>query len=404
MQIDTQLRDRSAALPASGTLLAALLFALPAPACGPGHGPAEERVRLAREATGEIVVAAVWPWQQRADIRYGEGLDMAVSEVNASGGIQGKKLRVQRYDDRESLDQGMIVAHRIAADPHVTAVIGHLQSYVTAPAAAIYELGGLLLIAPTATDPALTSHGHRRVFQATFTDRDAGRQLAELARARFTRVAICYIRNPYGRGLANAFEERGSEIGLDIVARHSYDAGEQIGTRTFEATVREWSSLELDAVFLAGEVPSAGLFVAEARKQGLDVPILGGDAIGSPSLFATAGQAAEGMVVAGFFHPDEPRPEVQRWKAAFEQRFGGAPDAGSALGYDVIQLLARAMRHAKSSEPDRVAQALHQLPPWDGITGSFRFDAQGAAVGRRLVKMVVRDGRFAYLPDAPSSI
>jgi branched-chain amino acid transport system substrate-binding protein len=380
----------------SGPTALALIAALAA--CSGHRPPAEERARHTAQAR-EVVVAAAWPWEQRTNIRYREGLEMAVEEINAGGGIDHRLLRVQRYDDHESLDEGTIIAQRIAADPAVTAVIGHLQSYITVPVAPLYELAGLVLIAPTATDPSLTTQGYRRVFRPTFTDRDTGRQLADFARGRFHRMAIYYIRNTYGRGLANAFEERANEVGISIAARRSYDPGEQVGAYTFDPTLREWKTLELDGIFLAGEVPSAAQFVVEARAHGLTIPIIGGDAMSSPALMTVAGRAAEGMIVTSFFHPDEPRAEVQRFRAAFQKRFGAVPDAGSALAYDAITLLTRAIRHAGSPVPDRVAAALHALPPWSGVTGLFQFDEQGAAIGKRLVKMVVREGRFDYLPE-----
>jgi branched-chain amino acid transport system substrate-binding protein len=362
-----------------------------------GTAPADERVRRAAHGDGDLVIAAAWPWQRRADIHYGEGLDMAVAEVNAAGGINGRRLRLDRHDDAESHDEGAIVAQRIAANPDVVAVIGHLQSYVTVPAAPIYEHAGLVLIAPTATDPQLTTHGYHRVFRATVTDQDTGRQLADYAKRRFHRVGICYIRNTYGRGLANAFEERANEIGLTVAARRSYELGDEIGARAFEPIIREWRSLELDAIFLAGEVPSAALFVAQARAAGLGVPIIGGDAMGAPTLMTIAGGAAEGMVVASFFHPDDPRVEVQQFGAAFRAKFSFGPDAGSALGYDAVHLLARAMKRAGSAAPDDVARALKEMPVWAGVTGPFEFDKQGGAVGKRLVLTQVHGGRFIHL-------
>jgi len=97
------------------------------------------------------------------------------------------------------------------------------------------------------------------------------------------RVAIYYLRNTYGRELANAFEERANEIGVTIVARQSYDPSDQATARTFEPIVKQWKTLDMDAIFLAGEVPSAGFFIAKAREQGLKVPIFGGDAMSSPA-------------------------------------------------------------------------------------------------------------------------
>src|SRR4029077_20616913 len=97
-----------------------------------------------------------------------------------AGAIGGRHLRVARYDDHESIDRGRIVAQKIADDPDVVAVIGHLQSYITVQTAGVYNQAGLVLVAPTATDPKLTQLGYPQVFRATFTDNSVGRHLAEL--------------------------------------------------------------------------------------------------------------------------------------------------------------------------------------------------------------------------------
>jgi branched-chain amino acid transport system substrate-binding protein len=377
------------------TALIMILTALAATACAGERPPAEERLARAAAASGDVVVAAAWPWARRTELRYGEGLDLAAEEINATGGITGRRLRIARFDDDESVTGGLRVAQQIAANPEVMAVIGHLQSFVSVPAAALYDVSGLLMIAPTATDPELTARGYRRVFRATSTDVDIGRLMAEFAdRSRYRRVAIEYIRNAYGRGLANAFEERAGERGVVVVARQSYDPSEQVTERTFEPTLREWRTLELDAIFLAGEVPSAAVFIAQARAAGIRAPIFGGEALGTPALLSLAGNAAEGTIVATVFHPDEPRPEVRRFVEAFRRRYGAPPDAGSAVGYDAVRLLAEAMSRARSVAPDDVAAALRAVREWRGVTGTFSFDEHGNIVGRPLVTTVVHDQRF----------
>ena len=257
----------------------ALLCAVLLCACGT-RDPREERVRRARDGNGDLVIAAAWPWTLRKEIRYGEGMQMAVDEVNAAGGIGGRHLRVARYDDHESIDRGRIVAQKIADDPDVVAVIGHLQSYITVQTAGVYNQAGLVLVAPTATDPKLTQLGYRQVFRATFTDKSVGRHLAELVALQQRRnVAVYYIRNDYGRNLANAFEERARELGVAVQARNSYDPSEQASERTFDQVLTEWKPVDLDAIVLAGEVPAAAIFVNQARRRGINVPIIGSDAM-----------------------------------------------------------------------------------------------------------------------------
>jgi branched-chain amino acid transport system substrate-binding protein len=375
-----------------------LLCLVLAVACGP-RDPREERIHRARDGHGDLVIAAAWPWDLRKEIRYGEGLQMAVDEVNASGGIAGRHLRLARYDDRESIDHGRIVAQQIADDPDVVAVIGHLQSYITVQTAGVYNQAGLVLVAPTSTDPKLTQLGYTRVFRATYTDDSVGRHLAELvASQQRKKVAVYYIRNDYGRNVANAFEERARQLGVAVQARNSYDPSEQASERTFDQVLTEWKPMDLDAILLAGEVPSAAIFVTQARRKGITLPILGGDAMSSPALMAVAGEAAEGTTVASYFNPDEPRPEVVHFNAAFTAKYHVPPDAGSALGYDCVHLLAHAMKDASSAVPDDVARALHALKDWHGVTGSFSFDKDGDA-GKPVLFSVVRGGRFEYVPS-----
>jgi len=368
--------------------------------CRRSGSPAAERAARAARGTGDIVVGVAWPWAARGEVRYAEGLDMAVAEITAAGGVLGRRLVLRKEDDRESVDEGELVAQRLASDPGVAAVIGHLQSYVSVPASAIYDPSGLLMIAPTATDPELTARGYSRVFRATFTDAEVGRQMAEYAARRgYGRIGIYYIRSDYGRDLANAFEERANDLGIMIPVRQSYEPNDASGSESFGPALRGWSELGLDAIFLAGEVPSAARAIVAARKAGVTVPVIGGDAMSSGELISVAGRAAEGTVVATAFHADEPRPEVRRFATAFRQRYGVAPDAGSALGYDVVRLLAAAIERAGTALPDSVAGALRSLRDWKGVTGSFTFDSAGNLVGRSIAKMVVRDGAFEYLPD-----
>ena len=359
----------------------------------------EARARAAA-GDGNIVIAAPWPWEARGDeLRYAQGLDLAVKEINETGGIDGRQIRLIRPDDRQSVNEGRLIAQRLAEDPEVMAVIGHLQSYVTVPAAAIYDLAGLPLVSPMSTSAELTSRNYARIFRAIPTDRAIGRQMADYAIERgFRRAVIYYVRNEYGRALANAFEERYQQQSaeVEILARHSYDPGQDLSPRTLEPVLEAWANLVPDAIFLAGEVPLAGRIIAAIRAFGMDTPVLGPDAMSSSTLISEGGDAVEGTVVASFFHPDEPRDEVSEFVARFRATYDVGPDLASALGYDAVWLLARAMRVARTPAPAEVSEALHRME-WRGVTGEFRFDERGELLDRRIVRLAVRGGEFKYL-------
>ena len=363
--------------------------------------PELPRGQAQAEAGGPVTIAAPWPWESRTALLYGQGLQMAAEEVNAAGGVLGRPLTVLREDDHESVDRGRLVAQRLAQNRDVVAVIGHMQSYVSLPAAAIYDLSGLVHLAPTATDPRLTEQGYRRLFRMTFTDREIGAQMADFAAAQgLARVAIYYIRNAYGRGLANAFEERALERGVDVADRQSYDPNTSVGERALTDVLTSWEDLDLRAIFIAGEPRQAAAMIRAARGAGIAVPVLGGDALGTSNFVRLGGTAAEGTVLAAAFHPDDEREEAQRFSLAFRRRYGVLPDASAALGYDAVRLLAHGITRAGGVEPDAVAEALRATAGWRGVTGPVAFTDEGDLVERAIGKVVVREGRLAWLGGA----
>lgn len=383
-----------------------LALALPvlAAACGGAADPAAERARLAQKGTGDIVIGAAWPWQAHKDVLYWQGMQLALDEVNAAGGVDGRKLRIVQADDQESVDRGRLVAGEFAKDPQVVAVIGHLQSYVTVPAAAVYDLSGLVLVAATSTSPELTSKGYRRVFRTIFTDDQVGRQMAGYAiKQGYRRFAIYYSRDEYGRGLANAFEEEALAHGGDVQSRQSYDPNMASNRLSVEQTVDGWSGATLDAVFIAGQDRQAALLAQELRRKGIRAAILGSDALATPIYLQEGGAAAEGTVIATPYHPDAPNPQARHFTQAFQARFGARPDVGAALGYDAVRLLAHAMAQAHSSDPAKVAAAMHAVRGFPSVSGPVSFDAAGNLQGLEIRHVVVRNGKFEYLDDHASA-
>ena len=371
---------------------------LPLAACAGKRTPAEQREARAGSKDGDIVVAAVWPWATRKEIRFGEGVDLAVEEINAAGGIGGRKLAIRREDDRESVNDGLMVAQRIAQDPSVVAVIGHLQSYVTVPAAATYDAAGVVLVSPVSTDPDLTAKGYRHVFRVVNTNAQTGSRMADYAAQRgFKNVAIYYVENSYGHTLAQAFEEVAATHGITIQARAAYDPDQDMNGRGFQPTLQQWKQLQPDAIFVAGEVPLAGKLIAEIRAAGITVPVLGTDAMASPSLIQTGGAAVEGTVVPTFFDPAEENPASQRFVQAYRKRYGTLPDAGSALGYDAVNVIANGLRQAGSTSPAALANAIRGIRGLAGSTGTFSYQDNGDVAARELVLTVVRNGKFEYL-------
>lgn len=369
--------------------------------CGPSRNPAEQRSDRAAAATGEILVGAAWPWEARKNFLYSQGLEMALDEVNAEGGVGGRRIRILKEDDQETVDQGRAIAQKLCANPDVVAVIGHLESYITVPAAPIYDLAGVVLVAPTSTDPALTEQAYKLVVRTTFSDKQVGEHMAGVAIARgYKRMAIYYMRDRYGRSQANAFEETFARKSGTVADRQSYDASEAANARPIGELLDDWKGRDLDGVFIAGEAPQAALVMAEARRRRLRLPVLGGDAMGTPDLFGIDDQAVEGATIASAFHPDDPRSEVQKFRKGFEARYKRAPDTSAALAYDSLRVLVEGMRKANSSAPLKVRDGLQAMRAWPGVTGAFSFADSGDLATRPLTLVVAHAGRFAFFSNS----
>lgn len=356
--------------------------------------PAVERAQRARNGDGKIIVGAAWPWEARDEILYWQGMKLALEEVNEKG-VQGRKLEIVRRDDKETVRQARLVAGRFAENLDMVAVIGHLQSFTTRPAARIYDEAGLLHLVPSATANDLTGDTRPLLFRTTFSNRSLGKKLAGFVRSQgYRRVAIRYLSGQYGRELANAFEQRATQGNVVITSRDSYDATLEENPESIERVVAGMEDSDLDAVFLAGEVPLASMIISRMRTVGVEAPVIGGDAMNVPGLYQVGGDAVEGTIVPSRFNADESREEAQRFRQAFREAYGVEPDAGAVSGYDAVHLLAKAMRTAGSTVPDKVAEALRQMKQVPGVAGSYTFDENGNLVNRKIRLQVVQDGEF----------
>jgi branched-chain amino acid transport system substrate-binding protein len=360
---------------------------------------AQQRAERMASTQGDITVAVAYPLKSSKSTVV-NGIQLAADEINAGGGaMEGRKIKLLLRDDAGSLNTGRQVAQEISNNIDVAAVIGHLNTYITAPASLIYERAGLLMITPGASGQKVTEQGSQLVFRTLASNRDQARQIGDYATAQgYKRVAIYYIKNDYGVDLANCFEQRARELGITVVDRRSYDmSGAEHST-----TLQNWATfLKLDAIFLVGSLPESGAIMREMRGAGLNVPVFGGAGLDSPDLIRLGGASVKGVVVFSLFNLNDPRPEVLSFRQRYEARYGRLPDATAAQGYDTLKLLVHAMNSAHSAVPAKVAAALRTVKGWSGVTGVHTFDAKGDLVAKPLAKVVVSGDKFVYFPTTP---
>lgn len=365
--------------------------------CSGSDNPADNRAKKALKSTGDILIGAASPWGEKRNLLW-EGISMAVNEINQGGGLlSGRKISVVKGDDKGDLTTGQIVAQSFADNEHIVAVLGHSGSYVSIPVSIMYQYYGLVMVSPLSTGYKLTTQGYAKIFRNIPNDRIFGAKLAEFCRKKgFNNILIYNINDDYGRGQSNAFEISSLNNGLTVLDRSSYD--DLSTARNFRDEIKFWQdNYDFDAIFLAGTMPKAAEFVLEARKMGVTVPIVGGDALDNPRLIEIAGKAADNVYVGTVFHPDFDYPAMKTFLEKFQKTYNKNPDIAATQGYEAMMVIAEGIKNAGNTVPADIAKALHSSKSFKGLTGEFSFDENGDVVGKPLIMKVVRDGKFTLV-------
>ena len=322
------------------------------------------------------------------------GAVFAVEEINAAGGVLGRKLELVTEDTRSLPGEAATVVKKLLGRDKVVAVIGETGSSAALEAAPLCQTARVPMISATATNPRVTEAGSY-IFRACFIDPFQGTVLAKFAgrTLRARRVALLVSAgNAYSVGLAKYFKADFTAAGGEISAEQKYSEGD----KDFRAQLTAIKAAKPDALFATGDYAESALICVQARQLGLTVPIFGGDTWDSPALVAIGGKAVEGGFFSAHFSPDAQDPAVRGFVQRFRQRWGEAPDTGTSLGYDAVMVLADALRRAGSTEGGKLRDALAATKDFAGVTGRITIDAQRNA-SKSAVIFTVKDGKFVYL-------
>lgn len=343
---------------------------------------------------GDILIGIPGPMSHMKEITgFYNGVMMAVDEINTNGGINGRTMKVWFEDDKGTFHDGMKLAQEFVLEEEMTAVIGHWNTYITLPAAAVYDEAGFIMLSPIVSNTELTKKGYQHVFQNTISDHEMGRQMAVYAAEKgYRRIAIFYAENDYGNGLAKAFERHFADMGGQVVDRRT----EFIGVREFNQAFEKWKAMDYDAVFVADSMPHAKEFITILRAKDDSVAILSGDGLDMADLPSMLGEAAEGILIGTMYHPENTAHKQVDFIKAYTKKYNTEPDVWAAQGYDSIDLLAYAIRHAPVPEPSEIAKVLHNNRDWTGVMGKAEFNANGEMTGRKVYIKTVRNGKMEF--------
>jgi branched-chain amino acid transport system substrate-binding protein len=358
----------------------------------------------ANESSSDTIKIGVNLELSGAVASYGEslekGIDIAVDEINNDGGINGKKLKLIKVDNKSEPAEATSAAIKLTSQDKVTAIIGAATSGNTVAQVQIANDTKTVLLSPSGTSPNVTvsedGKVHKYVFRTSFIDPFQGTVAANFAAKELkvkTAAILADSASDYAKGLAEAFKETFEKAGGKIVAEEAYVAKDT----DFRSTLTRIKGKNPEFVFIPGYYEEVGLIVKQARETGITVPLMGADGWDSPKLVELAGkEALNNTFITNHYSSEDPDEKIQKFVKTFKEKNNGAsPNAFNALGYDTVYLLADAIKRAGSTDSTKIKDALAATKDLSLVTGTITIDEKHNPIKSATV-LEYKDGKQVF--------
>jgi len=327
------------------------------------------------------------------------GIDMATEEVNAGGGLLGKKVQVIVEDDRCLAEEAASAVKKLVTQDKVVAVLGEVASTRSLAGAPICQENQIPMVTPSSTNPKVTEVGDY-IFRVCFIDPFQGEAMAKFAfdNLKVKKAAILKDgKSDYSVGLGQYFAETFKKLGGQIVADESYFEGDQ----DFKAQLTSIKGKKPESIFIPGYYTEVGLIARQARELGINIPLLGGDGWDSPKLTEIAtikkpGDALKDCYFSNHYASDDPNPIIQDFIKKYQTKYSEVPDAMAVLGYDAANILYDAIKRANSTEGPKVRDELAKTADFPGVAGQTTIDSARNARKPLVVLKIIEGGKYEY--------
>jgi len=323
-----------------------------------------------------------------------QGTKLAIEEINAAGGVLGKKLELLTEDNQSKAGEPANIVNKLIFRDGVVAVLGEVASSRSLEAAPIAQAAQIPMISPASTNPKVTEVGDY-IFRVCFIDPFQGTVMANFATKTLKAQKVAILtdaKSDYSKGLAKYFTEQFLKNGGTIVSELSYNGGD----KDFKGQLTTIKGAGPDAVFIPGYYNDVALIAIQAKEAAMDMPLFGGDGWESENLLQVGKEAVEGHYFSTHCSPDDTSPKMVAFVSAYKKKYNKTPDAMAALGYDSAYVLAEAIKRAGTTEGPKLRDAIAATKDFEGVTGKFSLDANRNAVKSAAI-LQIEDGKFNYL-------
>ncbi|WP_373076509.1 ABC transporter substrate-binding protein [Fusobacterium varium] len=318
---------------------------------------------------------------------------LAFEEINANGGILGKKVEFIVYDEKGDSTEAVTAYNRLV-DDEVVALIGDITSKPTLAVAEIAAQDNMPMITPTGTQYNITEAGPN-VFRVCFTDPYQGVVLANFAQQKLNaKTAAILVNNSsdYSDGIAKSFAEEAEKLGITVVGKEGYADGD----KDFKAQLTKIAPTNPDVLVVPEYYEQAALIATQAREVGIKSTFIGPDGWDgiAKALDKSAYGAIENSYFTNHYSTQDTSEKVQNFIKSYKAKYNEDPSAFSALGYDAAYIIKASIEKAGSTDKKAVVEAMKNIN-YDGVTGQLTFDAKNNPVKAVTIIKVV-DGNYTF--------
>jgi branched-chain amino acid transport system substrate-binding protein len=328
-----------------------------------------------------------------------KGFRLAFDEINAAGGINGKKVKLITVDDQGKSEEAASSVTRLITQDNVIAILGEVASGRSKAAAPIAQKHKIPMITHASTNPQVTKEGDY-IFRICFIDPFQGFVMSKFAiqNLKAKKAAILRdVKSDYSVGLADVFAEEFKKMGGEIVADLSY----QTNDIDFKAQLTQMRSKNADVIFIPGYYTEVGLIAQQARSLGIKSTLIGGDGWDSSKLHEIGKEAINGSYYSNHYTTESTEPAVVEFIKKFKAKYNETPDAMGALSYDAARVLAAAIGRAKDLSPVSIRDEIAKTKDFPAVTGKITLNEERNAVKSAVVVQVQGPERKFITTIAP---
>ena len=326
------------------------------------------------------------------------GMKLAFKQVNAAGGVLGKKINLILADNKSEPAEAANATTKLITQDKVTLVMGPIVSSNVLATVKIAEDNKVVVMTPTGTNEKITvDNGKVRpfAFRACFIDPFQGRVMANYAtKSLKSKTAVIYIdsSSDYSKGVAAAFEETFVKNGGKIVGKEAFLQKDQ----DFKATLTKIKAMNADIVFIPAYYEEVGKIVKQARELGITQPLLGTDGWDNPKVVEIAGAAAlNNTFFSNHYSSQDSDPNVRKFIEAYKAEYKEEPSSMAALGYDAAMIVIDAIKRANTTDAAKVKEALEQTKNLQVSTGIVTMDSNHNPI-KSAVVIEMKDGKQTF--------